>query len=311
MRNKKVLITGSEGFVGKHLVERLIKEGYNVYTLQRTINETPSIINRVIQLQADIRQWAQIRKLFIQNNFDICFHLASQALVEQGVKNPRKTLKTNVEGTWNILEAARISDVERVILASTSHVYGNNTQLPYKEYYIPRPSRIYETSKTCADIIAQTYITTYKMPIFIPRFTNIYGPGDMNFTRIIPKTIKNIHENKNLKIWGEGIVRDYLYIDDAIDAYIKLINFDPKKIRNYIFNFGGHSKVTTLDLVNLIMQLSGKKNIKVEIITDSRRNEIKEQYVSSDKAKKILQWKPTYTLEEGLTRTIKWYRKQV
>lgn len=305
MHKKRILITGGGGFVGKNLSASLAKK-YIVYSLERkNSNKKNTVVKDIII--GDITEWEFINTLFKKLKIDICFHLASHALVDTGTESPRETLKNNIEGTWNILEASRIHKVERIIIASTTHVYGDNKRVPYKEYYTPRPSRIYETSKTCSDIIAQSYVATYDAPIFIARFSNIYGPGDMNVSRIIPKTVQSVLRNESPAIWGGSAQRDYLFIDDACAAYVKLATVPLMKRRNHIFNFGSGTVISVKDLAEKIVYISKKDDLLIKFEKAKRKDEIQIQYVSSDKAKRILKWKPKVSLDIGLKKTIQWY----
>lgn len=308
MTKTTVLVTGAAGFVGSHLVRKLLIIGYKVYVLLRE-QKTISVLHGSHVLVGDICDWQFTDRIFAKNKFDICIHLASQALVDSGTKFPRETLINNITSTCNILEAARLYKTKRIVIASTAHVYGNNKNVPYKEYYVPRPSRIYETSKTAADIIAQSYSATYNLPVYLPRFTNIYGPGDLNFSRVVPRTFRSICLNNRPDLWGGNAVRDYLYIDDAVEAYCRLISTDMKKIQNRIFNFGGNNRVTVKELMQKIISISGKSYLAPRVIGEEREDEIREQYVSSSKANRILKWKPRISLDEGLAITLSWYNQ--
>src|SRR3989344_8782410 len=194
-KGKNILITGITGFIGKALAKRLKSQGANVFGISRSIKGDKE------NLKANILDYPVIDKFIKDSDIDICFHLASASLVEEGQTHPYQTFKVNTEGTLNILESARNNNLEKVIIASTSHVYGKN-KIPYFESYMPRPTRPYETSKACTDIIAQSYSKSFNLPILIPRFVNIYGPGDLNFQRLIPKTIKSVLGNSEPKMWG-------------------------------------------------------------------------------------------------------------
>lgn len=302
--NKKVLITGSTGFVGSALAKKVKKLGAQVYGISKSIKDSK------YNLQADILEHEKILNFISKNKINICFHLAAESLVESGQENPHRTFKVNTEGTLNMLEASRINNLERVIIASTSHVYGRN-KTPYYEGYMPRPSRPYETSKACTDLIAQSYAETFNLPVLIPRFVNIYGPGDVNYSRLIPKTIKNVLQDIRPTMWGGGVIRDYLYIDDAVDAFLRLANTDLKIIeRNRVFNFGTGNIISVKELIEKIILLSGKK-LKIKVINDDREGEVKKQYLSSKKAKRIFGWDPKTSLDEGLLKTIIWHNKLV
>jgi len=303
LKNKKILITGITGFVGSHLASKLTELGADVYGLSRKKSQTKNIYC------IDILDYSKLKSIFTSLDIDICFHLAGESLVEIGQTHPYETFKINIEGTLNILEICRIQKIEKIIVASTAHVYGRNS-LPYYEGYAPQPSRPYETSKTCTDLIAQSYAKTFNLPVLIPRFVNIYGPGDMNFSRLIPKTIKTVLLNKSPSMWGNGnILRDYLYIDDAIKAYLKLLTVNFEKIdNNRIFNFGSDNRISVRKLIEKIIFLSQEKMTVIKV-PEQRAEEIASLYVSWNKARKVLQWKPVVDLHAGLRKTIAWYKK--
>lgn len=298
-KDKNILITGANGFVGKHLFYKLSQLGANVHGISLTVSS--SDISKV-----DILDYKKIDQIVRDKKIDICYHLAGESTVESGQSNPFSTFRINIDGTLNILEIARNRNLERIIIASTSHVYGKN-EVPYLESYIPKPSRPYETSKACTDLIAQSYADSYDLPVLIPRFVNIYGPGDLNFTRLIPKMIKQIITNNEVVLWGGNVIRDYLYIDDAVKAYIDLASVNIEKIEeNRIFNFGGGNTIAVKELVEKIIQHSNR-DVKIVKIDEMREDEIKSQYVSFAKAKKLLGWIPQISLDEGLNKTISWY----
>jgi len=301
LRGKRVLITGITGFVGSNLAKKLRSLGVIVYGISRSLAKDKR------NLRANMLDYSVINNFIKDSKIQICFHLASESLVEAGQKDPYHTFKINTEGTLNILEIARKNTMDKIIIASTAHVYGNN-KLPYLEEYTPKPSRPYETSKACTDLIAQSYANTFELPVLIPRFVNIYGPGDLNFSRLIPKTIKAVLSNTTPKMWGGKAIRDYLYIDDSISAYLKLAEIDISLIgNNRIFNFGSNNRISVENLINKIIYLSGKK-VTIEKIDEGRASEIKSQYVSFSKATKLLGWKPKVTLTEGLKKTLEWYK---
>lgn len=305
---KTVLITGANGFVGSHLAKRLLAENAKVIALSKKEEKTLSgTINEI----ASVEDFHKLNDIVGKNKVSIIFHLAAQPIVEIGQENPLNTFEVNIRGTWNILEVARKNNIQKVIVASTVHVYGDNPKVPFKEKYFPQPSRPYETSKACADLLAQSYADTYDLPVEIPRFANIYGPGDFNLSRLIPKVIINILKGKQPEVWDIGSIRDFLYIDDAINAYLILAQkqfVGEKRLR--VFNFGAGKPIKIYDLVLKIIQLVNKDiKIKTETPPEGRFSEIQKQYASIAKAKRELGWYPTVTLEEGLSRTIKWYKE--
>lgn len=302
-KSKKILITGANGFVGSNLRERLVSLGAEVISVSRSSN-------KIGEINADILEYNLIDKIIKKKAPAIIIHLAGEVLVESGQKDPYNTFKSNIDGTLNILELSRKNNIEKIIIASTSHVYGRN-KVPYFEQYLPRPSRPYETSKTCTDLIAQSYSDSFNLPVLIPRFVNLYGPGDKNYERLIPKTIKKVLSNEAPEMWGGEAVRDYMYIDDALDAYISLLKVDMKKVgKNRIFNFGTGNTISVEKLIKKIVGIIGMRT-KIKKINEDRKDEIKAQYVSWKKAEKILSWKPKISLEEGLKLTIDWYKKIV
>lgn len=308
---KAVLITGAGGFIGRHLAEELINKGAKVNTLSPHKINTKLAIKQII---GTVEDFNQVNNLIKKEKIKVIFHLAAQPLVEIGQTNPLKTFEVNIKGTWNVLEAARENKVEKIIIASTVHVYGDNPRVPYREEFFPQPSRPYETSKACADLLAQVYADTYDLPVEIPRFVNIYGPGDTNFSRLIPKVIKNILEGKSPEIWDIGSVRDFLYIDDAVRAYLMLAEKDlPKTKRGRVINFGTGKPIYIVDLVDKILAISKQPSIKMktESTPSDRSSEIKKQYVSIKKAKKELDWSPKVSLADGLMKTYRWYQENI
>ena len=228
-KNKKILITGITGFVGSHLAKKLLSLDTIVYGTSRTQRS-----KNVLKL--NLLNQSSLSKLIKKLKIDICFHLSGVSRVEIGQSNPYNTFKTNIQGTLNILECCRQNTLEKVIIPSTSHVYGDNL-VPFLENYPAKPSRPYETSKTAMDLISQSYAETFNLPVFIPRFVNIYGPGDLNFNRLIPKTVKSVFLKKSPTMWGGKVKRSFLFIDDAIDAYLRLARQKPLPRSNRIFNF--------------------------------------------------------------------------
>ena len=296
---KNILVTGANGFIGRHLVVRLSQLGANVYGISLRVSS--SQIYKV-----DICDYKKIDQFIRDKKIEICYHLAGESIVESGKNEPYSTFRVNIDGTLNILEIGRKRSFERIIIASSSHVYGKN-EVPYLENYTPKPTRPYETSKACTDLIAQSYADTYKLPVLIPRFVNIYGPGDLNFTRLIPKTMMQIITKNEVELWGGNAIRDFLYIDDAINGYLDLVNVDIATIEeNRIFNFGGGNTITVNNLVQKIIKIS-RRTVALVKTDEIREDEIKSQYVSFAKAKKLLKWKPTFSLNDGLGRALEWY----
>jgi CDP-glucose 4,6-dehydratase len=235
--------------------------------------------------------------------------LAATSIVGQAVKAPLKAFSDNIRGTWNVLEASRQSpSVEGLIVASSDKAYGSHNKLPYTESSALCGEHPYDASKSCADILARAYFVTYGAPVCVTRCGNIFGPGDFNFSRIIPDAIRSILKGKTLVIRSDGkFVRDYIYIKDIISGYLALAEkMLGRRIRGEAFNFSNESPLSVLAAVKLIARLCGRRpDYK---ITDLAKHEIKYQYLCADKARKMLGWSPAYKLEDGLRETIAWYR---
>ncbi|MEK7119619.1 MAG: NAD(P)-dependent oxidoreductase, partial [Patescibacteria group bacterium] len=280
--------------VGAHLVRALASCGATVIPVTRK-NGKNDVSER------------EVLESFFQKNPEVIFHLAGEALVEKGQSAPYDTFRTNFMGTLNVLELSRVCRVSRVVIASTAHVYGEGRP-PFYEDDPPRPSRPYEPSKTATDLLAQSYADSFRLPVVIPRFVNIYGPGDTNFTRLIPKTLQYMLQKKPVPMWGGQAKREYLYINDAVEAYLMLGALsDAKFERNRIFNFGAGKPVAVQDLIKTIGKLINEDIVIVKEKKE-REGEITDQYVSWEKASRVLGWKPWVSLDEGLRRTIAWYR---
>ena len=299
---KRILITGITGFVGSHLARAFRKRGIDVVGISRK-----SSGNTHIQ-RVNLTNQKALENVFQKTKFSACFHLAGESLVENGQKYPHQTLRENIQSALNVLELCRIHKVSRIIIASTAQVYGNTHGFCHEEMPA-RPSRPYETSKACIDLVAQSYADSFHLPVLIPRFVNIYGPGDLNFTRVIPKTIRSIIRKEQPILWGGDIRRNYLYIDDAIDAYMRLAGLPDLALeKNRVFNFGSDESVTVKELMETLIQLSGTK-LTIRKVPVEREGEVVSQEVSSKKARRILKWKPKTTLRVGLQKTLVWYKR--
>ena len=294
--NKRVLVTGSAGFVGMHLSGALGSLHALVWGISRTTGDHIDVTDRDALVP------------YFQKKPEVIFHLAGEALVEHGQEAPFETFQTNVSGTLNILELSRIYHIPRIIIASTAHVYGAG-QSPFHEDDPPRQSRPYETSKTMTDLLAQSYADSFNLPVVIPRFANIYGPADANISRLVPKTIRCILGDKPIPLWGGAARREYLYIDDAVEAYLLLGSVSGAKLeKNRIYNFGTGLPITVRDLILTIAKLASREASFCPG-KEERTHEITDQFVSWEKARRILGWRPKVTLEEGLYQTIVWYQK--
>ena len=313
-KNTNVLVTGADGFIGSHVAKSLIEKGAEVTTIVRDIKKNNNIDvlnikNRINVIHGDLVNFVDCERAVNEYDIEFCFHIAAQAIVGPANRSPLSTFESNIKGTWNILEACRISKgVKGLVVASSDKAYGQQKKLPYTEDsplsgYFP-----YDASKACAEMLARSYFMAYKLPLAITRNANTYGPADMNLSRIIPDVILRLIRNEQPVIRSDGTPeRDYMYIKDAVNAYFTLAeNLSRKEVIGQPFNFGTGNPINVLDLYNKIIKLMGK-NVKPKILGEAK-NEIDKQYLDSGKARKILGWKPEYTLDQGLKETIEWYR---
>ena len=312
---KKVFITGCNGFIGSWLTYELFKQGADITGLIRdqiirTNLHLLQLEKKINIVHGDVIDFNCLRRCFAEYDIDTVFHLAAQPIVTVALKDPIGTFKANIEGTWNILEVSRQINVQRLIIASSDKAYGTHKELPYDETFPLNGQFPYDVSKTCSDLIAQTYFNTYELPVCITRNANIYGGGDLNFNRIIPETIKSILSGKDPVIRSNGeFIREFFYVKDAVKSYLLVAeNLHRKNIMGRAFNFGSTEKIKIIDLVNKIIKLSGNRNIK-PIILDEVKKEITDQYLSCKLAESVFKWKPDYMLEEGLKETYNWYKE--
>lgn len=261
----------------------------------------------------DLTNYELVARILNEYEIDTCFHLAAQAIVGVANRSPLSTFESNIKGTWNLLEAARQSPLlKRLVVASSDKAYGGHERLPYSEEDPLTPTHPYDTSKACADMLARAYYHTYQMPVVVTRCANIYGGGDLNFSRIVPDTARSVLQGTNPVIRSDGTpVRDFLYVKDAVDAYLTVAEqIDNGQVKGEAFNFGTASPISVLDLVNSIIEISGKTDLRPIIVGEGKtKGEIDRQYLSSEKARGILGWKPEYSLEAGLRETMKWYER--
>lgn len=313
-KGKKVFITGGTGFIGTWVVKALVDNGAEVVCLAKEMQkgsnfEKLGLDKKVTLIFGDILDLNILKLSLEKYQIDSVFHLAAQPLVQIALKNPAETIYLNVVGTLNVIEACRLNPaIKRIVVASSDKAYGSTEKLPYDESFPLKGEYPYDVSKSCTDLIAQAYAKTYKMPIAITRCSNIYGGGDLNFDRIIPETIKHLIFNEDILIRSNGkFKREFFYVKDAALAYLILAeNIEKLGLKGEAFNFGTDEPAVILDLVNKIIEVSGKKDAKVNIL-DTAKAEIKDQYLSSEKARKMFGWAPKYSLKEGLKETYDWY----
>ncbi len=313
-KNKNILVTGGTGFVGSHLVEKLISLKANV-TTTFLITEPYSYFSskkfekKVKTTNIDVCDFEKIFDLIVKNNIEYIFHLAAQPLVEVAYHNPKETLRTNILGTVNILESARLfPNVKAIIVASSDKAYGKLDKEKYIETDSLRGDHPYEVSKSAADLICYSYFKTYNLPVVATRFGNIYGEGDLNFSRIIPGIINAAIKKELLEIRSDGKhERDFLYVKDVVDGYILLAK-KIDQIKGESFNFGSKNSFSILQLIKVIEKQIRKK-IKIKILNNAK-NEIIRQSLNCEKVKK-LGWKQKYDLKKTIKKVYKWYEKNL
>jgi CDP-glucose 4,6-dehydratase len=314
---RRVLVTGATGMVGSWLVKELLAEGASVVALVLDADPQSELlrsgdIERCTVVNGALEDFATLERAVSLHEPDTVFHLGAQTLVEVAHRSPLLTWESNVRGTWNVLEACRVHSglVERVVVASSDKAYGEAEQLPYTEQTPLGAAYPYEVSKACGDLIAQSYSRTYGLPVTIARCGNIYGGGDLNWSRIVPGTIRSLHGGERPVLRSDGtMARDYVYVKDAARAYMHLAEtLTTDGIRGEAFNFGLEQPLTVLEVVAAIGRLMQRDDLD-PVIENRAVGEIQEQWLSAEKARDVLGWAPRYDLDVGLTETIDWYRK--
>ncbi len=311
--NKRVLITGFEGFLGSNLTKAMLSSGAKIFGLDIKINRKDTILTapdyrKISVIKGSVANYKLLEDIIRKNRVNIIFHLAAEAIVGKCHSNPLCAFSSNIEGTWNVLEASRNSRmIQAIIIASSDKAYGDHKKLPYKEDAPLLGNHPYDVSKSCADLIAHAYFHTYGLPVAVTRCGNIYGPGDFDLSRIVPDTIRCAATGKTLLIRSDGkFIRDYVYVDDIVNGYIVLAEKIKKLgLAGEAFNFSDGNPITVVELVNRIFKISGKNpNYK---ILNKAKYEIKQQYLAADKARQILGWRTKYNLEKGLRQTVEWF----
>lgn len=314
--DRPTLVTGGTGLLGGWLVKQLLNLGADVVCVIRdSVPQSELIrsgaIDRVKVVRGDVGDRVFLERVLGEYEIDTVMHLAAQTIVGIANRNPISTFETNIAGTWQILEACRHSPtVKQIVMASSDKAYGDCDTLPYVETTPLQGLHPYDVSKSCADLIAQAYGHTYKLPVAITRCGNFYGGGDLNWNRIIPGTIRSILRNEAPVIRSDGsFIRDYIYCEDGAAAYILLAEQLATNASLYgqAFNFSNETQVTVLNLVDRIVKLMDT-DLK-PIVQNQASNEIQHQFLDASKAREILNWVPEFTLDRGLAKTIAWYRE--
>ena len=315
-RDRSVFVTGGTGLLGSWLTERLTDAGANVVCLMRDwAPQSEFVRSRRIEqvniVRGDVTDRDLIERALGEYEVEIVFHLAAQAIVGVANRNPISTFSTNIGGTWNVLEACRRSPkVRSIVVASSDKAYGDQEHLPYDETMPLQGRHPYDVSKSCADLIAQSYAVSYNLPVAITRCGNFYGGGDLNWNRVVPGTIRSVIRGERPIIRSDGnSVRDYFYIEDGAAAYMLLAQrlIEDPALRGHAFNFSNEIQITVLDLVQRISRLM--KSELQPVVLNQATNEIRHQYLSAEKARRMLGWSPLFTLDRGLQATVQWYER--
>ncbi|MBO0726863.1 MAG: NAD-dependent epimerase/dehydratase family protein [Blastocatellia bacterium] len=315
-KNRNAFVTGATGFVGANVARRLVERGGRVVCLQRDSVGANSLdifgLRRgVTVVNGSVEDYALMERVLTEYEIEAVFHLAAQAIVGAANRSPLSTFEANIRGTYSLLEACRRAEtVKRVVVASSDKAYGSHDQLPYGEDHPLLGLFPYDASKACADIIARSYAHTYGTPVAVSRFANIYGPGDMNLSRIIPSAIVSALRDEAPVIRSDGTpVREFVYVDDVARGYLLLAE-KIDEVKGEAFNFGAGAWLSMLDLVKRVIRLAGKEgHLEPRVMLQRKiEREIDAQYLSADKAEAKLGWRAEVSLDVGLKKTIEWYR---
>ena len=313
--NRPVFVTGATGLIGGWLVKQLLDLQADVVCLVRDWIPgcelvRANLIERVKVVRGDVRHQALLERILGEYEINTVVHLAAQSIVKVANQDPAEALDTNVRGTWSLLEACRKHpSVRQVVLASTDKVYGDTDNLPYKEEMPLLAKYPHDVSKACAEMVARGYAATYGTPLAITRLPNIFGGGDLNWSRIIPGTIRSVLSDQAPEITSDGtFIRDYLYVEDAAAAHLLLAEklAENPDLCGQAFNISNETPLTALELVQRILELMDSP--LQPVVLDQAQHEIKNQYLDAAKARQMLNWQPLFTMQVGLRRSIDWYR---
>ncbi len=315
-QDRPVLITGATGLLGGWLTRRLLEHQADLVCLVRDwVPQSELVRSRQIDqvkvVRGDVRDRDVLERALVEYEIDTVFHLAAQTIVGTANADPVSTFESNIAGTWNMLEACRrVPGVKAIVVASSDKAYGEQQSLPYTEERPLQGRHPYDVSKSCADLIAQSYASTYRLPVAVTRCGNFYGGGDLNWNRIVPGTIRSVLRGERPVIRSDGnFVRDYFYVEDGAAANMLLaerLSGDPG-LTGLPFNFSGERQISVLELVDQILR-EMSSSLRPDIRNEAS-NEIRHQYLSAERARRMLNWVPLFNLQDGLRRTIGWYKE--
>lgn len=315
-KGKRVFVTGATGLMGGWLVKALLRENAEVVALVRdqapkSMLVAEGILPQITVVSGDLESLPTLQRAIAEYEPHTVFHLAAQPLVGVAKKDPVGTLRANVMGTWNVLEACRLSGGSNVVVASSDKAYGASENLPYRETHPLQGRYPYDVSKSCTDLIAQMYAATYGLKTAIARCGNLFGGGDLNFSRTIPGVIKATLDGEPFVIRSDGkFVRDFLYVKDAAESYLTLGErlAEDASVSGEAFNFSIGERLTVLDIVNMTLRMMGRTDL-TPVIQNIASSEIREQYLDASKARTMLGWEPKYAMEQAIEETVAWYRE--
>lgn len=313
-KDRTVFVTGATGFLGSHLTLELLAQGARVVALVRdhvhdSLLRTSGALDKIEVVYGDLLSLSTLERAIGEYEVDTVFHLAAQAIVGVAHRNPVSTFEINIQGTWNVLEACRRhGGVKRIVVASSDKAYGEHEVLPYDEGCALQGNHPYDVSKSCADLITLTYHNTYKLPVTITRCGNLFGGGDLNFNRIVPGTIRTVLNGQKPLIRSDGSPRrDYIYVKDAVAAYLLLAErMQDSALHGEAFNFGVANPLSVLEITRRILALMNRTDLEPVVLNEAK-GEILHQYLSSDKARRLLGWEPVASIDAGLKASIDWY----
>ena len=314
---KRVLVTGATGMVGAWVTRWLVDAG--AHTVAFISDSDPQselfrsgYINQVSVMNGRLENYDDVERAINNQEIDSIIHLGAQPIVGAADRSPRHTFESNIQGTWNVLDAARVLSglVKRIVVASSDKAYGTQLVLPYTEEMSMNGDHPYEVSKSCTDLISTTYARTYELPVTIARCGNIYGGGDLNWNRIVPGTFRSILRGEQPVLRSDGtFVRDYLHVDDIVSAYLLLgERSHEQELKGQGFNFSDESPLTVMEIYRAICEAAERPGLEPRIL-NSATGEIKDQYLDSSKAHEVLGWRASVSLQDGLAKSWQWYRE--
>ena len=322
-KGRTALVTGAQGFIGSWLAERLLEEGARVVALRRDFDpearfRRDGVEERCAVVLADVGDYESLVRVLNEHDVGSVFHLAAQTIVATANRSPLSTFETNVRGTYNLLEACRAvgvvgHPVERVVVASSDKAYGSHEDLPYREEFALSPRYPYDVSKACTDMIARSYAFTYELPVAVTRLANVYGGGDLNWSRVVPDTCRALVRGERPVIRSDGTPeRDYIHVDDAVDAYLAVAeSLDRPELRGRAWNAGAGAPLSVLEIVGRLTRVSGSQLEPDVQGSATPHGEIDRQVLDSTAIRQELGWAPRVGLDDGLRQTYDWYERRL